>query len=227
MKNAHLIYLVGLGAAALALVLVAYLALTNYEVVEKGKILPYTNGYVYRILIADKYTVFVEPEIRLRSDVFNAAILIGVAYISLTFAAILHVQQSIYTHRHFAFFVLMSAGMFFLAADELLGIHESIGHNVQFLTKIPGISRPDDLIIALYAIVAILFLFSFRSLFSDARRPLQYFSAALGVFVVAAVADLATIPFEEIIELVAGTLILAGIISFGLVSLQKLKIKFG
>ena len=152
---------------------------------------------------------------------FNAAILLGVAYISMTFGSIIYLREKPSVSQRFLFFVAMSVGMFYLAADELLGIHESIGHNLQFLMALPGVSRPDDLIIATYGIGPLVFLYYFRSILLQMRRSLRYFGLAFIFFLVAAIADLATLGFEEFAEIIAGVLILVGIMSFGMAALQE------
>ncbi|MHC4951894.1 MAG: hypothetical protein ACYTEU_13065 [Planctomycetota bacterium] len=215
----------GILVVVLGMAIFAYMFLHDYQVLNKGQILPYTDGYIYEILIAGKYKIYIEPEIRLRSDVFTAAILLGVAYISMTFASILYLREKSRISQRVLFCSIMSVGMFYLAADELLGIHESIGHNLQFLMSLPGLSHPDDLVIAAYGIGALVFLCCFRSVLAEMRRSLRYFVLALVFFVVAAISDLATLGFiEEIAELVSGILILVGIVSFGLESLQKSEI---
>ena len=226
MKYRRVLILSGITIVVLTMAVIAYMVLNDYQVLNKGKILPYTNGYIYEILIAGKYTIYVEPEIRLRGDVFNAAILLGVAYISMTFGSIIYLREKPNVSQRFLFFVAMSVGMFYLAADELLGIHESIGHNMQFLMALPGVSHPDDLIIATYGIGAMVFLYYFRSILLQSRRSLKYFGLALIFFVVAAIADLATYRYEEIAEIIAGILILVGIMSFGMATLEKLETRF-
>jgi len=220
LKHKQVLFLSLVSIAIISMAILAFWALNNYQVVNKGQILPYTEGFIYEILIAGKYTIYVEPEIRPRSDVFNAAILLGVAYISMTFSAIVFQRNNKPTSQRFWFFVTMSAGMFYLAADELFGIHESIGHNLQFLMTLPGLSHPDDLIVAAYGVFALIYLFYFRSTLLQMRRSLKYFGLAFLFFLVAAIADLATIGYEEIYEIISGVFILAGIVSFGLESLQ-------
>ena len=182
---------------------------------NKGNILPYTTGYIYELQILGKYRFYVEPEVRLTSDVVNAIILLGIAYISVTFASIVHALEGPGISSRLQFFVTMSVGTFYLAADELFGIHESLGHNMQFLLEIPGVHRPDDLIIAAYTIPALAFLYYFRSILLKARRPLLFFSAAVLLFVMAAIADSAASGIEEIAEIFVGILLLSGTISLG------------
>jgi len=221
MKYGRVFVFSGMAVAAFAIAVLSYWALHNYEVLNKGQILPYTDGLVYEILIDGKYKVYVEPEIRLRSDIFNAAILVGVAYIAMTFGSIIYRREKPMLTQRFWFFAVMSVGMFYLAADELLGIHESIGHNLQFLMAVPGISHPDDLIIASYGIGALGFLFYFRSILVQMRRSLKYFVLAFIFFCISAIADLASLGIEELAEVIAGIFIIVGIMYFGLAAIQE------
>ncbi len=206
---------IGLAIVLLALVVLGYFALHDYQVLNKGQILPYTRGYIYEIQVFGKYSIFVEPEVYLSSDVFNAAIMLGVAYISLTFGTLLYRRERPRVSKELVFFATLSFAMFYLSADELFGIHESLGHNLRYLAKIPGVSRPDDFIIALYGVGALIYLFVFRGVFLSARRSFRYFGAALAMFIVAALLDLAALRFEEVIEVIASVLFLAGVLSLG------------
>jgi hypothetical protein len=216
MSTKHLLVVIGLAVFVLALLVIGFNALNDYEVLNKGRLLSYSEGFIYEILVFGKYAVYVEPEIRLTDDVFNAAILLGIAYISLTFGVLIYLQERPVFSRSFRFFATMSAGMFYLAADELLGIHESLGHNLQFLTRIPGVGRPDDFIITLYVAGGLAYLYCFRSVILQVRRSIKYFIAGFAVLVLAAIADLATLRFEEPLEIVASILFLSGVVSMGL-----------
>ena len=205
----------GLMVIMLAIAALGFFALQDYQVVNKGQILPYTQGYIYEILVFGKYSIFVEPEVYLSSDVFNAAIMLGVAYISLTFGTLLFRRERPVVSKEFLFFASMSFAMFYLAADELFGIHESLGHNLRFLAKIPGVSRPDDFIIGMYGVGALAYLYIFRGVFLRARRSFRYFGVALSLFMVSALLDLATMRFEEVVEVAASVLFLSGVLSLG------------
>ncbi len=79
-----------LGLIVTVLIAFVGLMLKNYEVLEKGQLLDYTNGLIYKVRIFDKYTFFVELERhRLDRDVFNSYLLSGIAFISLTYAFLL------------------------------------------------------------------------------------------------------------------------------------------
>jgi len=205
----------GLIVIMLAVAALGFFALQDYQVVNKGQILPYTRGHIYEILVFGKYSIFVEPEVYLSSDVFNAIIMLGVAYISLTFGTLVFRRERPVVSKEFLFFASMSVAMFYLAADELFGIHESLGHNLRFLAKIPGVSRPDDFIIGMYGVGALIYLYIFRGVFLSARRSFRYFGAALSLFIVAAFLDLTTLRFEEVVEVAASVLFLSGVLSLG------------
>ncbi|CAA9472139.1 MAG: hypothetical protein AVDCRST_MAG69-167, partial [uncultured Solirubrobacteraceae bacterium] len=49
-------------------------------------------------------------------------------------------------------FAWAGAGAAFLAADDLLAAHETLGHNLGFLAALPLIDHPDDLIVGLYGL---------------------------------------------------------------------------
>lgn len=221
MTRSHILVLSAISVLILATVIVCFWALNNYEVLNKGQILPYTDGFVYEILIAGKYSIYVEPEIRLRPDVFNATLLVGAAYISLTFAAIVFRFERPDLSEQLFFFLMMSIGMFYLSADELIGIHESIGHNMQFLMMLPGVERPDDLILASYGLFCLVFLFRFRGVLYRFKRSAKYFGLAFLFFVVAAIGDLAALGIEEISEVVSGAFVLAGVISCGITATEN------
>lgn len=63
--------------------------LEDYEVVEKGQLLSHTGGLVYKIRIFGRYRLFVEPDHHLDKDTLNGFILVGIAFISLTFGVVL------------------------------------------------------------------------------------------------------------------------------------------
>jgi len=124
----------GIMCVVFAVLLLAPLAgflslLENYEVLEKGRLLSHTGGTVYKIRFFGAFDLFVEPDHQLDKDTLNAFILVGVAFISLTFAFLLAWLKGSNRRDIVRFNILMFLGMSWLAADELLGIHETVGHN--------------------------------------------------------------------------------------------------
>jgi hypothetical protein len=125
--------------------------------------------------------------------------------------------------RHvIAFLVLMSAGTFYLAADESFGVHETIGHNMQFLATIPGITHPDDFVIMSYGIAVMFFLFYFRSVYVNRRNSLIYFVATVILYISVAISDVTDFPLEEVLEIAASMSLLFGTMSLGLSLLDEL-----
>jgi len=108
--------------------------------------------------------------------------------------------------------IFIGAG--YLAADELLAVHETLGHNLQFLRDIPGVTRPDDAIIAFYAVPAVIFVFFFRDILLASRRARILVGLGFGLFVITALADIiGEIEQEDALEPVASLFLFAGFIT--------------
>ena len=207
------------GAVLIAGVLALFaivLVFGNYEVIQKGQLLEYTGGTIYQVRLFDKFDVFAEPEVRPTDDVLVSIVLFGIGFIALTFAFLEYFNRRIVEDRVFLFFVVLSVGAFYLASDELFGIHESLGHNMQFLRLVPGVSRPDDLIVASYGVFALAFIVYFRKVVLKARSTFRYFVAAFLLFLLAAASDLVAIGvIEEILEVLSVFAILYGTLALG------------
>ena len=214
MKDKRLLILAAIVASVTIILLLAYWIYLNFHIVSEGQILPYTDHYIYQVMVGN-VKFYVEPEMKLSDDIINSVIILGVSYISMTFAAIL-IDKGKSSRHVISFFVLISAGTFFLAADESFGIHESIGHNMQFLMKIPGIHYPDDFIVMMYGVILIFFLFYFRSVYLGRRRPLIYFGITVGLFFGVAISEIVDFPLEEVVEIALAISLLFGATSLGL-----------
>jgi len=209
-----------LGAALLALAaglaVVASFVLSGYEVVEKGQILPYTEGKIYKVRFGNGATLLFEPEIIPTLDLLNGYLLTGIAFISLTFGVALAVRRSDWRDAAGGFFMLTFLGASALALDEVVGVHESLGHNLQFLSNLPGVDRPDDALILFMAVPAVLFLFLFRGVILVSRRAVVLFAVALALFLISAAADFLSLPFEEPAEVLATVTLAAATVLLGL-----------
>lgn len=190
--------------------------LENYEVIEKGQLLSHTGGLVYRIRFFDRFELLIEPDHQLDKDILNAFILVGVAFMSLTFGVVLSWLRRNQYSEVVRFNMLMFLGMSWLAADELLGIHETLGHNLMFLAKLPHIDRPDDVIILLYAIPAAYVLVRFRKTIFASRRALALMGVALAFYVLAAFSDVFKLPVERLAELACSACIITAVMFLGL-----------
>lgn len=206
--------LAGIVLAAVAVGVLAYHLVSDYEVLEKGRLLPYTEGQIYKVRFGGWLTLYLEPELRPSLDLLNAYLLTGVAFVALSFMVILAAGGDAHSPR-FRFFLLAFVGTSYLVADETLGLHETIGHNLRFLAELPFIDRPDDAVVILLAVPAVLFLAVFRGVLLASRRATILFAAGLASFLASACADALSLPGEEAVEVVATTFLVGGMIALG------------
>lgn len=204
-------------ALAVALVLLVaafvYVLYGNYEVVSK-------NRLTYEIELFDRFTITADVESRPRKSTLNGFLLMAIASIALFVATFLHTIPSPPV-RFYRFFFLASAGAAWLAIDEAMGVHETLGHNMDFLADIPGVSRPDDVIFALYGVPALVFAVLFRDVIFSSRKAVFFFGVAALIFLMAAGFDFLTVGLEETIEPVSTLCILAGIVVLALEQLSR------
>ena len=208
--------MIGLAAVALGAAFFGYRFVSDYEVLEKGQILPYTLGLIYKVQFGGRLTLYLEPELRPTMDLLNAYILTGIAFISLTFGVILATVTSRMKGLKFWFFATTFMGMSYLVVDEIFGVHESIGHNLQFLAKLPLITRPDDAVILFMAVPAALFLFVFRKVILASFKAKVLFGAGFICFALSAISDILTLSIEEPLEILASLFLAAAITALGL-----------
>ena len=109
--------------------------------------------------------------------------------------------------------LVAGAGLGYLAIDEQFALHETLGHNVGFLADLPGVKRPDDVILAFYAIPSALFIYAFWPQLRRSTRAVLLLVAGLALFAVSALWDLARLPAEEVFEL-APWLAILGVCTF-------------
>jgi hypothetical protein len=207
---------IGLGFALLGLGM--FFAPSAYEVVETGRNLrPYDSGEVYKIRLADQLTVYAAGETKPNTDSISGSALVALATAALMTSLLLGAIGGLRRLR--AFYAIAAAGFAFLAFDEFFAVHETIGHNLVFLADLPGVERPDDLIIALYLIPAAAFLFYFRDVLTASRRAVGLFVAAIGAFLFVGLSDLAGVAADEPFEILSAACIAAGFVSLIVVHL--------
>lgn len=194
--------------------------LSSYEVLEKGQLLPYSEGKIYKVRFGGGLTLYVEPELKPSLDLLNSFLLTGVGFIALTFAVILAASGE-GTGSRFWFFVVGFLGSSYLVADETLGLHETIGHNLPFLAGLPLVERPDDVVVVLFALPAAAFLFLFRTVILASRAASALFAVSLLVFLAAAAADLLDLPGEEAAEVLVTICLAAAMLLLGLHHLRR------
>ena len=217
MKNQQVAKVGALLIVGVLVVFAISVVFENYEVIQKGELLDYTSGgTIYQVRFFDEFDIYLEPEVRPSDDVLVSIVLFGIGFIALTFAFLQYHNRRKAGDRVLPFFVILSVGAMYLASDELFGIHESLGHNMQFLMLIPGVHRPDDMVIASYGFFALAFLVYFRKVLLKARGTIKYFVAAMLLFILAAASDLVAIgKIEEILEVLCVFVILFGTLAFG------------
>jgi hypothetical protein len=171
---------------------------------------PYDAGTVKEVRVLDSVTVYVDGERKPGPSVIGGIALIVLATAAFMTAIALWLSGA--ARRLRTFYLLAAAALGYAGLDELFAIHESIGHNLQFLADVPGISRPDDLVIALYLIPAAAFAYVFRDVLLSSRQAALALGAALGLFALSTAGDLlGKTTVEEYLELCSGICIAAGL----------------
>ena len=208
-----------LGAAGALL----YALSMNYEVVAEGKLLPYSDGRIYLIRFFDAVDVYAEPSRRPDiPDVVTSFVLMVLSGAALVTALTLRTLASRGRPPASWFFLLTALGAAWFGADELLGLHESIGHNLQFLADLPGIVRPDDFIILVYGVVALSVLIAFRRLVLSSRSARPFFLAMCCAVILVPIFDITGSPLEEAAEIAAAAAMLA---AFVVLAIEQLLVR--
>lgn len=194
---------------ALLIGLLLWSASSLYEVVDEGHDLrPYDAGKVYELRVADSITIYADEESKQNADVITAAAMVVLATAAGMTALLLRAAGA--SERLRLFYALAALGLGWLAFDELMAVHETVGHNLPFLADVPGVERPDDLLFALYSIPAIVFVVVFRDVI---LRAGGWFAAGIGLVLAAGVADVAALGIDEVLELLVVVCLLVGFIT--------------
>ena len=203
----------GAVVVALGLAILVLIAPSLYEVEDKGRgppIVPYDSGVVYKVRVLDTFTLYAPKEARPDADKVTALGLGGAATMCLITALLLGAAGGDARLRRFYGFA--AAGLALLTFDESFALHESIGHNLQFLADVPGVERPDDLIFSLYAVGLAIFAWQFRDVLLANRRSVRLFAVGTVLFLIAVVGDLAGTGIDEPAEALAAICLFAGLI---------------
>lgn len=195
-----------LGGLVVGLLVLAGLAARSAAVVDKGLLLDYTQGTIYQLEVFG-VRFYLEPETSPSLDWFNAAALFAVAG---TAALTWLVMRGRTAGRDARFYLLVALGTAWLGFDELIGLHESIGHNAQWLGDLPGVGHPDDAIVAAYGVAALAFVVLYRRTLLQRRATLLWWVGALVCFGLAVVGDTLSLPVEEPLELAATGAVVIG-----------------
>ena len=205
-----------IAAGAVALVLIGLYVAASPEVLEKGQLLSYTTHTVWRVRLFDAFDVWVAKETVAPPDVVNGLILAAGAGM----AAMGVLLTGTFAPRTNRFFVLFALGLAYLAADEQLALHETLGYNLDFLARAPGTNSPEHVLFALYAVPAVAFFIFYWDLLLASHWGARLMAAGVLLFVVAAGLDVVDSSFDEQwIEPVASTALVGG---FALVAVRQL-----
>ncbi|MEI7761527.1 MAG: hypothetical protein WCJ67_12345 [Thermoleophilia bacterium] len=191
------------------LLLVALILMRSYEVMSKSLAPGSDSTFIYQLRFFDAITLKAQPDVQPSLDVINAYVLVVVSTLALFSSVLLYLNGG--ARRPLRFFLLVGIGTLWLAADELMGGHETIAANLPFLADLPGIDHGDDAIMVIYAVVAIAIVFYFRDLLREATYALRLFAAAVLTTVVGSSLDVIRGQWlEEPVEVIASMLVLFG-----------------
>jgi hypothetical protein len=205
-------------AAGVVLIAVAFLVSKNYDVVAEGELLPYP-AQVAKIRFFDAFTLYVAQERTRPLDVIDAVLLSMLAGTAFFARAQLR-QAGAGASRAAVFLLVCGLGAMFLAGDESLALHETLGDNMRFLSSLPGVERPDDAIFAAYIVPAAVVAFLFRDVIRSSRAALPLLGAAVVLFIGAGLMDVLGIGFDELFEPLSSGFLLAGITVLALDALR-------
>jgi len=204
-----------LGHAALAavgLLIFGAVALLHEvtAVVERGKdLLPYPADVV-KVRVTDAVTLYVDVQPQPPADILNGMLLSAAATASLMTMLFL-VRLGEQRRELLSFWALAAAALAYLALDELAAVHETLGHNMRFLADLPGVESPDVVVLAAYGIPAAVFVLRFWGVLVEIVRVRRLLALTASVWLVAEVADVASLPGEEALELTATIVGLLGL----------------
>lgn len=183
-----------------------------YEVQEKGRhLLPYPTGEVYRVKVLDRVTLYADGESRPSASAIQGTLLAALA--TAAFMTFFFLRRARARPQVLQFYLVTGAGLAFVAFDELFGVHETAGHNIRPLADLPGVERPDDVLVLLYAIPLAYCAYRFRGVIAESRRALGLLAAGIGLFLLSVLADLASARVEEAFELLSVVSILTGLVT--------------
>lgn len=195
------------------LALLAYLAPSFYDVQDKGRgapLVPYESGLVYKIRILDLVNVYADEESRPSPDKLSSIGLVATTTMSLMALVLLGAAGG--DPRLRRFYAFATAGLAFLAFDELFAFHETLGHNLRFLADLPGVERPDDVVFFSYAIPLAIFAWAFRDVLLTERRVVQLFAVGAALYLIAVAGDVAGMGIDEPAEVLASLCLAGGLV---------------
>lgn len=200
-------------AVVVVVAVVAALAWKSREVIdERSGLLPYTTSKVKEIEVFGGATIYLDQETsRPDPDVVNAIVLISFGAVSLVIGLILRALRGI-LDRPARFYCWASAGLAYLGLDELLGGHETLGHNLRFLTHLPGVEAPDDFLVLIYGLAGLVFLFYWRDVLSSSTTAMRFLGVGIAFMGLSVASDVVfELSIEDALEIMSAISIVAGL----------------
>jgi len=198
-----------------AMVALAFRAST--EIVDAGRLLPDVDQRVYELRVLGAFTAHVAPQTRgagfvevQAMDLFTGLVLVWVAGAAFLAAATLEAAGRERNARPWRLHLLLAGGATWLALDELLSLHESIGFNL------PSLDRPVEVHastgpLVLYLALAAALGWRYRDIVLGCREATLALAVAGAAFGAALAADLLDHGAEELLELGAAVALAGGI----------------
>ncbi len=197
-----------IGAGAVVLLLAAVYLVAAPDVLERGQLLSYTSQEVWRVRLFNAGDVWVAKEAIRPLDALNGVILGGGAGM----AAMGALLTGVVAPRTNRFFLILTAGLAYLAADEVFGLHETLGYNLNFLARAPGTNSPDHVLFALYVFPALAFLVFYWDLILASRWGARLMAAGMLLFGAAAALNVVDTGIsEQGIEPAASVVLVSGV----------------
>jgi hypothetical protein len=118
------------------------------------------------------------------------------------------------------FYMFGAAGLTFLAADEIFGLHETLGHNLQFLPMSRGRETGRSDLLPLRDSRRHLRLV-LRDVLLAHRNAVRFFAVGIFFAAVAAVGDLSGSGVDELAEVITAFCLFAALVSMTVTTLRQ------
>jgi hypothetical protein len=204
-------------AAVVALLALSALLLLerNVDVLARGQLLADDGVFteIAKVRLFGAITLYVDVSPLSAGDLLNGVVLVAIAGAALLAVVLLGATSSAPAELRSFFKVVVFAAAW-LAADEMLSIHETVGDNLLFLSALPGVHHPDDALMLLYGVVAVVLFVRFRHVILGSRAAIAWYALAAACFGAAVACDmLLSTRVEEFLEVAATVAFLGGFIT--------------
>ncbi len=201
--------------------LIGVVLLRQAPVVAKGHLLDFLpDGYVVSKVRFAGAEIYVDEALGRGDYVTSACLALFAAYLVIVALRLRRLEDPT-----FRTLLVAAAGALYLVGDDLLSLHETIGHNIGAVTTLPGVDHPDDAIMGFYVLVIGAFCWIHRDLAPAGSRIRTIWIASAIAGFVAETLDM--LPFnnpahlEEGLEAVCALGLLVGAVGTGQMLLAR------